>query len=75
MSLKKKLMLTMIGIAVLPFSASLLSMDSRLVRKEIIDPPIPSRVFAAWNRDVKLSEEAVRFLELITVPTDMEDSD
>ncbi|MCI8329736.1 MAG: LysR family transcriptional regulator [Oscillibacter sp.] len=58
-----------IGIAVLPFSASLLSMDSRLVRKEIIDPPIPSRVFAAWNRDVKLSEEAVRFLELITVPT------
>ena len=61
-----------IGIAVLPFSASLLSVDQNLVRKEIIDPSIPSRVFAAWNRDVKLSEEVRRLLDLITVPVETE---
>lgn len=63
-----------IGIAVLPFSASLLNMAPHLVRKDIIDPRIPSRVYAAWNRDVKLSEEALRFLDLITIPMEEEET-
>ncbi len=59
-----------IGIAVLPYSSSLLNMDSTLVRKEIIDPQIPSRIYVVWNRDAKLSAEAERFLDLISVKSD-----
>jgi len=56
-----------IGIAVLPYSSSLLNMDPNLVRKEIVEPLIPSRIYVVWNRDVKLSAEAERFLDLISV--------
>lgn len=59
-----------IGIAVLPYSSSLLNMDSTLVRKEIVDPQIPSRIYVVWNRDAKLSAEAERFLDLISVKSD-----
>ena len=54
----------------LPYSSSLLNMDSTLVRKEIVDPQIPSRIYVVWNRDAKLSAEAERFLDLISVKSD-----
>jgi|GEM_PF-15742 len=55
-----------IGIAVLPYSSSLLNTDSRLVRKDIIDPVIPSRIYVVWDKEVELSAEAEHFLSLIS---------
>lgn len=55
-----------IGIAVLPYSSSLLNTDPHLVRKDIIDPVIPSRIYVVWNRDADLSPAAKEFLSLIS---------
>lgn len=56
-----------IGIAVLPYSSSLLNTDPSLVRKEITDPSIFSRVHVVYNKDTKLQPEAERFFDLITI--------
>ena len=55
-----------IGIAVLPYSSSLLNTDPRLVKKDIIDPVIPSRIYVVWDKETQLSDEAKQFLSLIT---------
>ncbi len=56
-----------IGIAVLPYSSSLLNTDAHLVRKRIVDPVIPSRLFVAWNKDAVLSKEMADFLDMISL--------
>ena len=56
-----------IGIAVLPYSSSLLNTEARLIRKRIIDPVIPSRIYVIWNKDAELPEETVDFLDLISI--------
>lgn len=63
-----------IGIAVLPYSSSLLNSDPRLLRKEIIDPVIPSRIYVVWNKDETLSPEAERLLNMITRKPEDQDS-
>ena len=55
-----------IGIAVLPYSSSLLNTDPHLVKKDIIDPVISSKIYVVWNKDVELSAEAAQFLSLIS---------
>lgn len=59
-----------IGIAVLPYSSSLLNTDPHLVRKDIINPVIPSRIYVVWNKDVDLSPAAKEFLSLISRKAD-----
>lgn len=59
-----------IGIAVLPYSSSLLNTDPHLVRKDIIDPVIPSRIYVVWNKDTELSPAAQQFLSLISKKAD-----
>ena len=61
-----------IGIAVLPYSSSLLNTDDHLVRKDIIDPVILSRIYVVWSKETELSPEAERFLELISERPDDE---
>lgn len=59
-----------IGIAVLPYSSSLLNTDPHLVRKDIINPVIPSRIYVVWNKDADLSPAAKEFLSLISRKAD-----
>lgn len=59
-----------IGIAVLPYSSSLLNTDPHLVRKDIIDPVIPSRIYVVWNKDTELSPAAQQFISLISKKAD-----
>ena len=57
-----------IGVAVIPYTSSLLNTDPHLIQKVIVEPAIPSRVYVVWNKDTMLPPEAAAFVSLLSQP-------
>lgn len=54
-----------LGVAVIPYTSSVLNNDPHLIRKKIINPEIQSRAFVVWNKEVMLLPEAEAFIYAI----------